>query len=456
MAREYVNCDNFDELWWTLGNSDTDITGYIGCAYGVGTDLGADFWTGQEVASKGGIAWGATKTYAQSDASAMLPALSKQYVGYSTMFVVDTIGTDSEEWAVLYSDYNLHSSAVGTVRIDIETDNTASPKAWRMCLSEKTGAPATFTQFGGWGAWIDEVPPVGGTPPAWKRLELQLDTTDDEARIIWDGADYSGGWQALAGTVNCSSQTSWAAGKITTNNKNSTIACRLQEYIIYADDDASLGLEADTYPLHVWGTSVGADVAGGDWSPTGNEAACSSDVWRAIDDLYDDADQANDYITCAAEAGDDDQLCEPNVTDLEDPAPGDEATVVGVAMTFIVQGAAKIDHGLMKLGATTEELNLIQGRAAGDTTMSTFMQDDPDGNSWEGGTDNFQRFEDCKFGVRMDTSNAGEVYGLCLHIIGYDLQLPTDATACPSAAARRISITHFDHPELFDPGGCSC
>ncbi len=305
----------------------------------------------------------------------------------------------------------------------------------------RTFRPALWIKLSG--AWAIIAGAVGtsrtvASPTAFNHYTLMVDETSgsERVRLIRDGVEEIG-WQS--DTTIASVATTTPGFQITFDNPSSlkSIQGRLihNEWFVYEQDDITI----DTYggaggDVRCWSLKPVADVAGGDWSQSGNSAACGTAVWPGQDDTYDDANQDPDYATRVKHATiDQDQLFTFDQIGVTSPVTTIEAVYLSCIVPATVD-AGEVSKFIANIdGGTIAEYTPTAGYvgSSGDgTTLYAFLQLDPDGNA--GTLANLNLFQ---AGVRLDagSSEDGKCYGFQVGIVGQGPD--TDAARQPAAAA---------------------
>ncbi len=185
-----------------------------------------------------------------------------------------------------------------------------------------------------------------------------------------------------------------------------------------------------------------SDDSVGGWSASGNVAGCTQ-LWAALDDVEDDDDQADDYIS-ESEGSDTDVLFVPGQIEANGDSDinSTNGTVECVAIT------AKCPESL-----AAADIKILQKQAGGTLQANAVVEDtyassnggdfwailllDSEGAAWDSGTNPEDKFNSSVFGLRSVGTAAGKCWGLVFHVVGENLVRPNAAQACVDAAARR-------------------
>lgn len=317
---------------------------------------------------------------------------------------------------------------------------TGSPSTGAVRLIQRiSDAAGTFwfilEVFNGttWSAFFTETGTTHdiGTDYTTQELwQLQVDTTNKQARVVRGSTIMFGGWKGSV-TIAAAGVTlpgSWGGMKAGSGSVLWKCSSYFVTSCLTSDTDAG-ATPNELANFQVTARYVSADQAGANWTATGT--LCSG-LWRALDDVEDDQDGANDYISTAATAGAKDQLF--SVVD----AAGAE-TVIGVAICEVVtslQGGQSLLANIS--GGTTIAYTPQVGfqTLTGDTHYA-FLQGQPNGaGAWSASA-----FNNLQIGVRVPASTAGKCWGLFAMFLGENVvRQASKAGACPSGFVPKVMI----------------
>lgn len=427
MSRKYLGGDCFDELYWRLTTIDSDIAD-SGVALAHSASPGLQF---ADEESRGGINFSAGDEHKLNSGAFAARTGGWNIITYEWLAEMGGFGAGTVGWTggVFYSDKDCEDSAVGACAIFIETRPAAPASIW-VHLMQKTiaGSPGTWTDKGSAAAYLVDM-------TGYARFTLQVDTTggSQQARILLGGVEKVA-WKSL-GTAAVADPTPSFAVNHTLGKNHADLIVNLAEYIVHEEDTATTGLGAGG--IHIFGYKARLDGAGV-WAAVGNAAGdCVNELRRAIDDVYDNDPQANDYISNTWSSGNEDQLF------LVDILPASVVSVLGVAVCVVTTGPADGCNQLLikKITGGVTDAQTPTGGFANSPNGSTlyhYFQVSPNGAGWNSGTNPEDVINDCQFGVRMtDGVTNGKVYGLIVMVIGDTLLQPSYAEACPAAGAQR-------------------
>lgn len=264
-------------------------------------------------------------------------------------------------------------------------------------------------------------------------LLIDLASSPPEVKVLRDGVEYLP-YTASADIVAASVISTPGLGGPDIDVKGDSQAVNVKLDSLFVYDGSTDGTVAKGTTYGVWAFVPEADEGAAGWTATGNEANCATHLWRAIDDLYDDADQANDYISADAEGG----AAHDQLFDFTSRTTLSSGTVDGVGLVCISITASIPNNGLAKYGANTDVLTFQWVHySTYSSTGFAWMQFAPGSVAWTRAV-----FNGSFFGVRATGSGTRKCYGLMAYIVGSGLSSPADAQACPAAGVRRIFITH--------------
>ena len=294
-----------------------------------------------------------------------------------------------------------------------------------------------YVYSGGWNLLLSSGSVSIGEGEGPTLLTLEVDNSSKRARILRDGAVFSGdsgagdGWNSsasIAGT-HPTSFGAWVNQNVSAPKHNGAdVEFWLSSMFVIESDDADLDLSPLTglASYEVYAYYPRSDVSVGDWTTTGISAPCDGDRWRAVDDAESEVAGGSDSISEAV-AGTSDILFE--VPDI--PA---SATVLGAALVAHGGSGSNLDtmlDGLVKYSGTTD-VEAMSVAGGGGYHCVAILDDAPGGVAWSETIANA-----VQIGVRAKASQAPVVGVLFIDFLGTGLARHSTAPACSSGVTRR-------------------
>lgn len=212
------------------------------------------------------------------------------------------------------------------------------------------------------------------------------------------------------------------------------------EVFAYDDDiSGSPSARVDYYGAasqpHVFSIMPVADSPEADedeWTIVGNPAGCPNDAYRAVDDYFDDDDQANDRLTATGSGLD-------QLFDMSEDYEDGTATIygiMGVLSCFELMEDRRVGKGLMYCTDEADPVEYtltVSGSAVVGTQVFAPAHQTPAGNPWS-----VAKLDVLRAGIRSTDGLAFKRCNLFLvHVLGLNLKQPANNSACPAAAGIR-------------------